>query len=228
MVLYGWWSDASLRFRKALPSLIPKLLHQTDHLTIQQQPSGKPENSHLSLKSHDSSFPRYQHRTSCTITMEDLARAFEAFVQRNDVPAGIMEALENFVVSPLRLVMEPTRAHEYDELEERESIGGKMMQALVEAQPMMDVTVTSVLWSLIMVAPMEQLRPFESSLPPHVLVPFLELSRTRLGSLLKTCELQSFAPQPSRIRRSNPHLTQAYDSPRQRACNERPSPVPLP
>lgn len=68
------------------------------------------------------------------------------------------------------------------------------MQALVEAQPTMEGTVTSVLWSIMIVVPLEQLRAFAST---HSQPDFVEQTRTRLGILLKTCELQSLDPHVS-------------------------------
>lgn len=125
--------------------------------------------------------------------MGDLAHAFEAFVKRDDLPPAILEALGRFVTGAPRRVMEPTRAHVYEELEERKILGGRMTQALLGARTAVGEPVTAVLWSLIMVAPMEQLRLYDSSLPPFVLAQILESAHARLGSLLKTCESQSFS-----------------------------------
>lgn len=125
--------------------------------------------------------------------MEDLGHFCEGFIQ-NGVPDGVLDALRKFVTTEPQHIIEPVQTHDHEEAEERAMLCGRMKRALLDAEPSKDATMTSVLWSLFMTAPIEQLRSFESTNSQSVAVRFLEMTRTRLGVLLNTCEPLSFRP----------------------------------
>lgn len=69
-----------------------------------------------------------------------------------------MDASRRFVTTEPHQVIEPVQTYEHEEVEERMMLCGRIMWALIIAEPSMVTTMTSVPWSLYMTAPMEQLR----------------------------------------------------------------------
>lgn len=153
--------------------------------------------------------------------MEDLGHLCDCFIQNDGVPDGILDALRKFVTTEPRQIIELLQTHDHEEVEERAMLCGRMKRALLDAELSKDTTMTSVLWSLFMTVPMEQLRSFESTNSQSVVVHFLEMARTRLGILLNTCEpLSSRLVAPTDVSHLEPTPNTINYSPCKRARDE--------
>ncbi|KAL2756048.1 hypothetical protein ACRALDRAFT_1076585 [Sodiomyces alcalophilus JCM 7366] len=118
--------------------------------------------------------------------MENLSHLCDSFTRNDAVPSGVLDTLRKFVTSEPRHVIKPIQTLPHEEVEERKMLCGKMMRPLADEEPTMDNAMTSVLWSLFVTAPMEELRSLVSTTNQSLVVNSVELARTRLGILLKT------------------------------------------
>lgn len=155
--------------------------------------------------------------------MADLEKNLEAFLENPDISHEIVKALKEFITTQPRQILEVEHGG-YEEIEERQYIARRFMKALENMNIALERVMTSVLWSLVMTCPIQQLREVNSEYPPNAQASVLEFASKRTGTLLKICKINQPAnllPRKDSVLSlptfNSVHLTRAPNSPGKRA-----------